>query len=174
PRRSAQPGAPKRDFRRARKLRRPPRGPRVAQHHLPHSRRPLLHHRFRIRHAPRRRERRRLAETNHRSMSTPDGSAATPPPPAEPPPDASTRVRWSGLTHVGRFRPNNEDAFLALNLDAHVLRYLGRTGEASLAGPDFVFAVSDGMGGAKSGEFASRITVDRVSRLLPRAFRLRA
>ncbi len=107
-------------------------------------------------------------------MSTPDGSAATPPAPTDTPPPASTRVRWSGLTDVGRFRPNNEDAFLALNFDGHDLRYLGKTGEAPLAGSDFVFAVSDGMGGAKSGEFASRITVDRVARLLPRAFRLRA
>ena len=54
------------------------------------------------------------------------------------------------------------------------MRYLGKTGDASLAGTDFVFAVSDGMGGAKSGEFASRIAVDRITKLLPRAFRLSA
>jgi serine/threonine protein phosphatase PrpC len=83
-------------------------------------------------------------------------------------------LRWSGLTDVGRYRPNNEDTFLALNFDGHDVRYLGKTGQASLAGTDFVFAVSDGMGGAKSGEFASRITVDRVTRLLPRGFRLSA
>lgn len=95
-----------------------------------------------------------------------------------PPSDSATGVpsvlRWSGITDVGRFRPNNEDTFLALNFDGHDVRYLGKTGEASLAGTDFVFAVSDGMGGAKSGEFASRITVDRVTRLLPRGFRLSA
>lgn len=106
-------------------------------------------------------------------MST-SGSPTASTPPAPAPSPAPGRVRWSGLTHVGRYRPNNEDAFLALNFDGHDLRYLGKTGEASLVGTDFVFAVSDGMGGAKSGEFASRITVDRVARLLPRGFRLSA
>jgi len=83
-------------------------------------------------------------------------------------------VRWSGLTHRGKFRPNNEDVFLALTFDGHETHYLGKTGEASLARGDFVFAVSDGMGGAKSGEFASRIAVDRITRLFPKAFRMAA
>jgi protein phosphatase len=83
-------------------------------------------------------------------------------------------LRWSGLTDVGRFRANNEDSFLALKFDGHEVHYLGKAGRASLAGGDFVFAVSDGMGGAKSGEFASRIAVDRITRLLPQSFRLSA
>jgi protein phosphatase len=83
-------------------------------------------------------------------------------------------LRWSGMTHRGRVRKNNEDAFLALTFDANGLRYLGKIGEAEMNGADFVFAVSDGMGGANSGEFASRIAVERITRLLPRAFRLGA
>ena len=101
-------------------------------------------------------------------------STAGPSDPASRPPDPQAGLRWSGLTHVGRFRSNNEDSFLALRLDGHEVSYLGKSGQASLAQADFVFAVSDGMGGARSGEFASRIAVDRITRLLPRSFRLSA
>lgn len=83
-------------------------------------------------------------------------------------------ISWSGMTHRGRIRPNNEDAFLALNFDAHEVRYLGKIGEGSLEKADYVFAVSDGMGGAKSGEFASRIAVDKITHLLPKSFGLSA
>ena len=99
------------------------------------------------------------------------------PTPSSTPADAappSSELHWSGLTHIGRIRRNNEDAFLALTFDGHEVHYLGKTGQASLAGADFVFAVSDGMGGEKSGEFASRITIDRITRLLPKNFRLSA
>src|SRR6478609_989042 len=90
----------------------------------------------------------------------------------EPEPFTSAPLlRWSGMTHRGNYRPNNEDAFLALCFDGREPRYLGRYGEARLEGSDYVFAVSDGMGGAKSGEFASRIAVEKIARLLPRSFR---
>jgi serine/threonine protein phosphatase PrpC len=80
-------------------------------------------------------------------------------------------ICWSGITDVGRFRKNNEDAFLALALDGEGVRRLGKYGEAELETSDFIFAVSDGMGGANAGEFASNIAVDKITRLLPRSFR---
>jgi protein phosphatase len=88
--------------------------------------------------------------------------------PAHPEP---VTLRWWGRTDVGRVRKNNEDAFLCLQFDAQEVRYLGKIGEGSTAAADFVFAVSDGMGGAKSGEFASRTTVEKITKLLPRAFK---
>jgi serine/threonine protein phosphatase PrpC len=84
------------------------------------------------------------------------------------------QVEWSGLTHTGRVRKNNEDAFLGLAFNGREVHHLGKTGRASLMTMDFVFAVSDGMGGAKSGEFASRIAEDRLARMMPAAFRMSA
>lgn len=83
-------------------------------------------------------------------------------------------IRWWAVTDTGRFRDHNEDAFLALTLDASEVRRLGKFGEASLSEGDFVFAVSDGMGGANAGEFASRIAMDKITQWLPRSFGLAA
>ena len=84
---------------------------------------------------------------------------------------APHRLRWSGRTDRGKVRRNNEDSFLCLRFSAQEVEYLGKVGEASTANTDFVFAVSDGMGGAMAGEYASHITVEKVTLLLPRAFR---
>ena len=81
------------------------------------------------------------------------------------------RLQWSGLTDTGRVRKNNEDSFLGLQFDAQEVRHLGKVGDAATENADFVFAVSDGMGGAMAGEFASRIVVEKITRLLPRAFK---
>lgn len=83
-------------------------------------------------------------------------------------------LRWSGKTDPGCVRPNNEDSFLALTFDGMEMQFLGRTGQTTVERNDCIFAVSDGMGGAKSGEFASRITVEGITRLLPKGFRLSA
>ncbi len=80
--------------------------------------------------------------------------------------------KWSAGSDVGRFRKNNEDAFLALTFDAHQVQYLGKYGTADFTSGDFVFAVSDGMGGANAGEFASRIAVQKITDIMPKSFRL--
>ena len=83
-------------------------------------------------------------------------------------------IQWSGLSDVGRFRKNNQDAFLALALNGEGVRRLGKYGEAELNESDYIFAVSDGMGGANAGEFASQIAVEKITQLLPQSFRAAA
>ena len=83
---------------------------------------------------------------------------------------SNIKLKWFGWTDRGKVRPNNEDSFLGLQFDAKEAHHLGRLGEAVLSTTDFVFAVSDGMGGALSGEYASRIAVEKITKLLPRSF----
>ena len=77
------------------------------------------------------------------------------------------RLTWSGCSEQGPVRPNNEDAFLCLSIDSLEVHHLGRNGTASTGPADLLFAVSDGMGGAKAGEFASRIAVEKITRRFP-------
>jgi protein phosphatase len=83
---------------------------------------------------------------------------------------ASKQITWSGETDRGKVRTNNEDAFLGIQFDSQEVHRLGKFGKAAATDKDFVFAVSDGMGGAKAGELASRIAVEKITALLPRSF----
>ena len=83
----------------------------------------------------------------------------------------SALLRWSGCTDRGKVRPNNEDAFLALRFDATEVQRLRKSGDASIAKNDFAFAVSDGMGGALAGEYASHIAIEKITTMLPRSFK---
>ncbi|MFN3191505.1 MAG: protein phosphatase 2C domain-containing protein [Aureliella sp.] len=80
------------------------------------------------------------------------------------------KIIWSGSTDCGKFRPNNEDAYLLLRLDGTGIQYLGKTGEAPVDDTDYIFAVSDGMGGQDSGEFASRIALEKITTRLPKEY----
>jgi PPM family protein phosphatase len=75
------------------------------------------------------------------------------------------KLKWSALSDVGRFRENNEDTFLIVDIDEKGLKYQGKFGEEYVIDNSFIFAVSDGMGGAKSGELASRIAIETITRL---------
>jgi len=83
-----------------------------------------------------------------------------------------TGIRWSGMVDVGKYRPNNEDAFLTVAFDKFDFTYLAKEGEVPVGEFDFVYAVSDGMGGERSGEFASKFALDNITRLLPRRYAL--
>jgi len=89
-----------------------------------------------------------------------------PPRPAKKP----LSLKWSGCSDIGRVRKNNEDSFLGLRFNGQEVHRLGKLGEASTNEFDFTFAVCDGMGGAKAGEYASNIAVEKITTLLPRAF----
>jgi len=80
-----------------------------------------------------------------------------------------TSLEWSGCTDIGKVRKNNEDAFLGLTFDAREVHRLGKIGGAPANKNAFAFAVCDGMGGAKAGEFASNIAVEKITKLLPQA-----
>ena len=68
----------------------------------------------------------------------------------------------------------NEDSFVGVRFDAREVHRLGRHGHAGMERMDYAFAVGDGMGGEKAGEFASRIAVEKITALMPRAFGLAA
>lgn len=79
-------------------------------------------------------------------------------------------LKWSAHTEVGRFRSNNEDSFLALQVNGEGVFRLGKWGEAEIGTSDFVFAVSDGMGGANAGEYASHLVAEQMTQLFPKVF----
>jgi protein phosphatase len=78
-------------------------------------------------------------------------------------------VRSFGLTHPGRVRPANEDAFLIADL-AKAMRVLhsslheADTHYSSECG--HLFLVADGMGGHQAGEQASSLTVRTIERFV--------
>ncbi len=83
-------------------------------------------------------------------------------------------ITWSGHSDSGRFRSKNQDRFIALKVDGEGIYHLGKRGEDSLNQCNFVFAVSDGMGGANAGDFASRAVVEQIALLFPSVCKIQA
>ncbi len=98
------------------------------------------------------------------------GLVQTSQPEVEPKVHRPEVITWSARSHRGRFRKNNEDYYLAAKIQKVGLQFLGTQGNALIDQNEWIFAVSDGMGGEKSGEFASRITAQRAASILPLHF----
>lgn len=80
-------------------------------------------------------------------------------------------LRWWARTDRGPFRRENEDAFFLASVDSEGVHLLGKEGTGNPACGPYVFAVSDGMGGANAGAFASRRAMDVLTDLLPKSIR---
>ena len=78
-------------------------------------------------------------------------------------------LRIAASTDVGRVRKNNEDAFVAANLDDDAPATTTGARRITVGERGVLLAVSDGMGGARAGEVASAIVVDTVRRALAEA-----
>jgi len=72
------------------------------------------------------------------------------------------RVSWAGSSTQGNCHAANDDSFLALAVGPEHADTLPDSGEILLDPSHLVLAVSDGMGGANAGEFASRILMSRI------------
>lgn len=71
-----------------------------------------------------------------------------------------THLQWTALSDQGQRRQNNEDAWNAMSLGDLLARM---PAEAQLwPAHGFLLMVSDGMGGAKAGEEASRLCIQRL------------
>lgn len=75
-------------------------------------------------------------------------------------------VRAVSGTHVGRVRAVNEDACTVVNLDQAIEAPPGSLGRFEVGAKGVLLAVSDGMGGAKDGEVASRISIETLAQAL--------
>jgi protein phosphatase len=65
-------------------------------------------------------------------------------------------IDYAAITHPGRVRKNNEDAYLLSALDGEEPILNGSARSLKVGGPGLLVAVADGMGGAAAGEVASR------------------
>lgn len=65
-------------------------------------------------------------------------------------------IDYAAITHPGKVRKNNEDAYLLSALDGEEPIINGPARSLKVGNPGLLVAVADGMGGAAAGEVASR------------------
>ena len=75
-------------------------------------------------------------------------------------------IDYAAITHPGKVRKNNEDAYLLSALDGEEPIINGPARSLKVGGPGLLVAVADGMGGAAAGEVASREGLAAVSLFL--------
>ena len=80
------------------------------------------------------------------------------------PPTSAHYVSVAAVTHVGRVREKNEDAFVVADLTGGALLAERSHARFDVGDRGVLLAVSDGMGGAQAGEVASAIVVDTITR----------
>lgn len=73
-------------------------------------------------------------------------------------------VSVAAITHVGRVRENNEDAFVVADLTGGSLLQEHSHARFDVGQRGVLLAVSDGMGGAHAGEVASALVVETITR----------
>ncbi|MDF2693255.1 MAG: hypothetical protein K0S65_1638 [Labilithrix sp.] len=78
-------------------------------------------------------------------------------------------VSVAALTHVGRVRENNEDAFVVADLTGGALLEQEAHARFDVGERGVLLAVSDGMGGAQAGEVASALVIETLTREIAEA-----
>ena len=75
-------------------------------------------------------------------------------------------LQYAAITHPGKVRKNNEDAYLLSALDGEE-PFISELAQSLMVGDHgLLVAVADGMGGAAAGEVASRESLAAVSLFL--------
>ncbi len=80
-------------------------------------------------------------------------------------------LHWHARSRSGSRKERNDDSFLAFASGPDGAEILKDHGSHSLAEHDLVFAISDGMGGAKAGHLASSLILERMSEVIPETFK---